>query len=166
MSIINLFQQPSGRQCQLSIGLSFPPETWSAPCWWWDNSKCVTSPLFIPHTWIQALCVLVYFLLTAVLVDLFITAVLRGRALRLHRNLPREHGSTWGLDSPPQTWWLQPRLSPSTAASPPPSCLHRRWCHVHVGEDHISPWAGGCLPKGQGRPLQLTSPSAHVVLAS
>lgn len=59
--------------------------------------------------------------------------------------------------APPDLVTLQPRLCPSAAASPPPSCLHRR-CHVHVGEDHISPWAGGCLPKGQGRPLQLTSP--------
>lgn len=159
MSIINLFQQSSGSQCQLSIGLSFSPETWSGPCWRWDNSKRVTSPLSIPHMWIQALCVLVYFLLPAALADLFITAVLRGKALRLgeNRKLPREHSSTWGLHSaPPDIVTLQPQLSPYAAAPPPPSCLHRRWCPVHVGEDCIS-------PRGKGGPCN--SPALLPALA-
>ena len=153
MSIINLFQQPSGRQCQLSVGLPFPPETWSGPCWWWDNSRCVTSPLFIPHTWIQALCALLdYFLLTADLVDLFITAVLCGGALRLHRNLPREDGSTWGLDSPPQTWWLcslgcappQQRPHPLHASIEDVMCMWVRTTSLHGLE--------GASPRGKGGP--------------
>lgn len=139
MSIINLFQQSSVSQCQLSISLSFPPETWSGACWCWDNSKRVTSPLSIPHTWIQALCVFVYFLLTAVLVDLFITAVLCGRALRLgeNRKLPWEHGSTWGVwTHPPQSWWLCSLSCPPVQQHPHPfhaSCACGWGPHLSMG---------------------------------